>query len=713
METNKEEIVFDHYYFKRPLSKYSNDINPIKEYLSQSSTFLAKKFKLEKDVAVKAVKEILKKKGFIVPTVRYRDRDEIGNVTEKECSLVEYIKDTIDNNEVIVPSFTTYIHPSKKKSLHADFLAVNIKKRKEDKHNAFKYKQLGDTVRENFYTVLQKVRKIANNSLSGSYASASTILYNPSAHYTLTSMTRCIASIGNSISESIIAGNKHIRDQNSMINYINSIVTNSNKTILNGTIAIYKLHIPTPEEIMDMLLYSSRRYWKDEIFENKVYEYVKTLEDHEKVAVMYTNDLWHLKKYNNDLVKNMILELGEKKTGETDNIEYLTKSPEGITTLAHIICSKEIKGKEINYEKMKGTEELYTLCSTSKNILRVLDKYKRLLRTFLTTDILPINIAYIREMIRDSIVLSDTDSTCGSYDQWVDWILGDTYDSEKAACISAVVMTINTQAMDHNIKILAKNMNIQNELVDLLKMKNEFYWDVFTATNVNKHYYANVLVQEGNVFKEPDLEIKGVQLLASFANQDYINEIKKMIIDINQTVSKGEKIDLVKYIKKVADMEREILDKIKQGDTSIFRRDKIKSSDSYKSDLHLSPYAYHMLWEEVFSEKYGSAGIPTYMVVKIPLTTDSKKKMEEFINNIEDTDIKEKLSNFCKKYNKPYIGTLKPSISILNSKGIPSEIVNIIDTDRIIKDNLNPAYMVLETLGFYLKDGKLLYQLGY
>ena len=498
-----------------------------------------------------------------------------------------------------------------------------------------------------------------------------------------------------------------------MINYVTAIVANSNKTILNGTIAIYKLHIPTAEEIMDMLLYSSRRYWKDEEFENKVYEYIKTLEDYERVAVMYTNDLWHLKQYNNDLVKTMILELAEKKTGETDDIQYLTKSPEGITTLAHIICNKEIKGKEINYEKMKGTDELYTLCSTSKNILRVLDKYKRLLRTFLTTDILPINIAYIREMIRDSIVLSDTDSTCGSYDQWVDWLLGEQYDADKAACISGVVMTINTQAMDHNIKILAKNMNIQNELVDLLKMKNEFYWDVFTATNVNKHYYANVLIQEGNVFKEPDLEIKGVQLLASFANQDYIKRIKEMIVDINQTVSSGNKIDLAKYIKIVADMERELIEKVKQGDISIFRRDKIKSSDSYKSDLHLSPYAYHLLWEEVFSEKYGSAGVPTYMVVKIPLIIDSKKKMELFINSIEDKDIKEKLENFCKKYNKPYIGTIKPSISILNTKGLPSEILSVIDMDRIIKDNLNPAYMILETLGFYLKDGKLLYQLGY
>ena len=39
------------------------------------------------------------------------------DIDMKEDEYIEYIKDTIDNNEVIVPSFTTYIHPSKKKSL--------------------------------------------------------------------------------------------------------------------------------------------------------------------------------------------------------------------------------------------------------------------------------------------------------------------------------------------------------------------------------------------------------------------------------------------------------------------------------------------------------------------------------------------------------------------------------------------------------------------
>ena len=56
-------------------------------------------------------------------------------------------------------------------------------------------------------------------------------------------------------------------------------------------------------------------------------------------------------------------------------------------------------------------------------------------------------------MLRDSIVLSDTDSTCGSYDKWVNWYYGEDVFHAESIGIAGAIMTINNQIMDHFIKV--------------------------------------------------------------------------------------------------------------------------------------------------------------------------------------------------------------------------------------------------------------------
>lgn len=700
----------DNYIFKREPREYKSSINPVKDYIDQASTYISKSLNIPKEEAIVLVKEKLKKSNIVNPIVRYRGVLPNGDRKVEEIKLTDYIKESINAGEVIVPSFTTYIHPSIKRSLHADFLSINIAKRKEDKKNAFKYKQLGDKAKAGFYNVLQKVRKIFNNALSGAYASKSTILYNPSAHYTLTSITRCLSSIGNAISESIVAGNKHFRSYDIVMNYISSILTYVNMKDVELCLAKYKLYIPTADDVMKMVLYNTRPYWTSKEKEDKIHNFLTKLNGIELAAILYVNDLWNLKNYNETFVRDMLTKLSKRCTGLTEDTKYLKSSAEGVTNMAHIICAKDIAGMSVNYDDMKGTEALNTLASTAYNITAQLEVYKKLFRTFLTTDVSPIGIAFIKEMIREVIVLSDTDSTCGSYDKWIAW-----YGSEDISigtAIAATVMTINTQAMDHNIKILANNMNIQEGLIDLLKMKNEFYWSTFVASNVNKHYYASVNVQEGNVFKEPDLEIKGVQLLSSYASQAYVKRIHNLMVEVQGKISNGEMIYLKNYINAVADMEREIVDKVNMGDISVLRKDKIKTKDSYKQEPMASKYFHHVLWEKVFMDKYGYPGEPSYSVVKVPTIINSKKDMNAYIESL-DEEFKQKFKDFMGTIDKDIIATFYLPVNVVGGKGIPKELIGIIDRQRVVQDSLLPAYVLLETLGFYKKEDKMIMEMGY
>lgn len=714
MENAKAIDYNDPYIFSRHEDEYNIRLSPVNEYIKQASMFIAKMKNIPINNARDIVKKVLGSYPITNPIVSFKHKQENGDMEIETDTLTNYIKNIISDNEVLVPSFTSYVHPSKAKSIHADFLAINIAARKADKDLAFEATQQGKPDKAIYHTVMQKVRKIFNNSLSGAYASKSTILYNPSAHYTLTSITRCVASIGNAISESIIAGNKHFKDPDTVLNYISAIITNVPLDTVELAVNRYGLYLPTADEVMSTILKSSRNYWTDAITEEIILKYLKTLSPIELAIVLYTNDLWHLKEFNPELLHRMVERLSMKvATGSTNHLSDITKCAPGVQNLVHLICMDEIKGKVIKYADLVGTGLLDMLASTARNISIELQNYKLLFRTFLSSDIMPIDIAFIVDMLRDAIVLSDTDSTCGSYDKWVEWFFGKQDFTAKGVAVAGAIMMINIQAMDHHLKLFSKNMNIENKLVDLLKMKNEYFWTVFTAANINKHYFANTIFQEGNVYAAPIRELKGVHFISSTIDQALVKRFNAMIDEIHATVTAGNKIELFKYVKQVADMERELINKVKSGDISIYKKDKIKNAAGYKLEKEKSPYLHHMLWKEVFADKYGYPGEPMYMVIKVPLTINSPSDLKAFLGDIKDTEISEKWTKFLTRLDKDAVGTFRPPLAIVSNRGIPEEVIPVIDVERIILDNLNTGYLILESIGFFRKKNMLLSEMGY
>ena len=87
--------------------------------------------------------------------------------------------------------------------------------------------------------------------------------------------------------------------------------------------------------------------------------------------------------------------------------------------------------------------------------------------------------------------------------------------------------------------------------------------------------------------------------------------------------------------------------------------------------------------------------------------------MQEFLNNMENEDIKIKLQEFMTRYGKDVLGTFRLPVTIVSTHGVPEELHSIIDIERVIKDNCNVFYMILETLGGYRKPNRLFCQMGY
>ena len=695
--------------FKKKNDEYKQRLQPIKDYIEQATDIVSRFYNLDKEEATKIVKDIIRKSNFKNPRIKYRERDLNGDTKFTVTTILDYIAYVKNNKDIMVPSFTVYFNPKKKKSLHSEFITANVKRRSKHKKLAFKYKNEGNVALATYHDILQKTMKIFNNSLSGAYASMGTILYNPSAHYSLTSITRCVSGIGNAISESMIAGTRHYRDPDVTLSHLTAIVTGVDIDKIKKVVDKYMLWVPTAKELYnDVILKNIIRYWRDPEKEKVIFEYLEKLNPYERAAIAYHNSLYYLRKYNSDFVRNIIDEFFkydhiEIKTRE-EAVEIINNSVDWIHNLVGLIKVDMLEGKGVKPDKLTDEENI-EIAKLIVNISDVLLKYKDLIRAFFITEVYPPSIAYIKSMVRDAIVLSDTDSTCGTYQDWVEWYTnGKLVINPKNIGVSGIIMTFNTRVIDHYIKQLGINMNISPDKAGILQMKNEFYWDAFANTDVTKHYFAKTKVQEGNVFPGfGDLEVKGVHLIASQVYYKVRDLSKSMMKDILQNIRDNKKLSLLKYLKQVAEIEQEIINKVYEGSPDVLRLSKIKDANSYTLDENHSPYFHHKLWQRVFQHKYGLVDEPPYMAIKIPTIIKSKKDMNEFIDKHLDPDQQEAIRELMQEANKTEIKTFNLPYMNVREHGIPKELLPVVDVNKIVRDNCNVLYIILSSLGFYLK----------
>lgn len=695
--------------FKNPFvldsSQYNRDLNILKHYVDQVSFFLSKKFNVSIEKANDFVKKNLKKNGkfeFKDKNIEYFERQENGDKIKKNGGLYEYIKQSLSNKELIAPTFTTYINSDKLESVLSKFTEQNISKRSKAKKEMFTYKASKNYVMSEFKSHEQNALKIYNNSLSGAFGSKFTPLYNKSGHSTLTSTTRSTSAYGNANNEKFLSGNRHYFNYDVIINNIISITSNSDYFKINNLVNKYNLHIPSVDDVMDCILYSSKLYWDEEYYINKLKDLVSKLSDLEKCAFVYTGDLYHLKKHNENLVKNFILELSKKCNFEVnDPMSIIKNTREDHLNLAHQICANITKGIGKDHSKIKNINDLNTLASTCLNIKNIITKYSDLIDGLWITKNLPASVAHFPSSIRRAAIVSDTDSTIFTVQDWVKWVTDDYSFNEATLSVGASVVFVVNSVLEHMLAIMSANFGISKKNLFKIAMKNEYTFPVFIPTNNSKHYFASKSCQEGNVFEENDIEIKGVHLKNSNVPIYISEQVKIMIKDILDDVEKDVIVNPITYLNRVANIEREIINNIKTGKVDFYRTGRVNDLSSYAKEAEQSPYFRHIFWNSIFGDKYGKVGEPPYVTYKINLNIKSKKVFKNWIESINDENIKTNLLNYFTKYDKEIKTFYIPS-EVISNKGVPEEILPIIDYRKVVKDTCNAFYIILETIGVFI-----------
>lgn len=703
--------------FLRDQSFYQRDLNPVKQYVDQSAFYIARTKGIELDIARLKIQDKIKARSFPGardPAVQFYERHNCEDREVTYLPLSQYLGTIGTENLTMAPTLTCYINASDTESILSGFTDENVKLRSSAKKLAAKYQAVGDTDKYRHYNGEQENKKLYNNSLSGAFSSGGSIVRNPSAHSTLTSTTRTMTSIGNASNERLITGNRHYRSADITLNNIVVLAQTANIDEIRTTLRQFNLKVPTVQETMECIKHSTKFYWQDNKQMQGIVSFVEKLTDEERASVVYTGDLFQLRRLNPAVIKTFIDDVSRKVTDQTfeDPVAVIKKTDEMFVNYVHHICLSEVRGIGKDYSLLTDAQR-NTVAGTCKNIVKVLDHYQPLIATFFLTFNLPPSVAYIRDSIRRSVVLSDTDSTMFSCDEWVQWYFGDIRFTDEAFAVAGAVMFMATQCIAHSLAVYSANLNVERKKLFQAAMKPEFVFPIFALTSVGKHYFTYTLIKEGSVFKKPEPEIKGVWLKNSAAPKPIMKDVKDMMLKILDTPLAGEKISIQHWVTHVANVEREIRRSVLAGESTFLGRLNIKSAEAYKVAPEQSNYRHFLFWNEVFGPKYGPAPTPTYSAVKFPTTLSSKKVLQVWMSQIQDEALRQRLETYLTRTQRKDLNTLYVAQDYIEGYGVPPEIKQVIDMENLVLNHMTSHRLVLESIGFYSKMDVNVSSMGY
>lgn len=695
--------MFENPFVLKP-NEYKRDIDVLRHYVEDQTLMLQLRTGKDRQWCEDLVRRVAKER-MVDPEVYYLERGDNGDREKKKGRLTAYIGNTVRAKELLAPTFTTYHNPKKKQSLLVNFIDGNVAARSKAKKAMFTAQQAGDKPTYTIKKIEQTNRKLSNNSVSGAHVDSSNPLSNKTGHSTLTSNCRTTSGYGNANNEKFLSGNRHYFHPDIVRNNIISICKQSDYVGIERVMAAFNIVYPSVEQVMEMIEYSARLYWTTHSEYADIRDLVSCLTPLQRAAFVYTGDLYWLMKFNDSLARDFVGRLSTKMTIPHDDPDSVFKTaPDDQVHLASQICEAEMRGKDI--KKISGSFEHALVAATVVNIQSVITEYSDLIRTFWVTANVPASVAHFPDSIRRAALTSDTDSTIFTVQDWVIWYGGKIGWSERDNAISATMIFLAAQTITHVLARMSANFGIEEKRIHQVAMKNEFAFPVFVPTQVAKHYYALISVQEGNVFAEYGEETKGVHLKNSNAPRVVMAEAKKMMRYIMDTVMKEGSISINYILKWIADIERQVIDSISKGSYEYFRIGQIQMPDAYKKSAEESPYQYYTLWEEVFAPKYGNSAPPPFMSVKVPTELATATKTKEWLAGMEDRELAARMENWLTRNNKKALGTILLPDQCISSKGIPKEILDVVGVRKIVLDSTKVFYLILETLGIYLLNKK-------
>lgn len=701
--------------FVKPAHEYQRQLNPLKAYHRQMSFYLhrmtGRPIELCKTFTRDKVKSVLRGPNQLTNDIIIKDKN--GDRVEHQETMNSFIRRINDDDLLLTPSLAGYVQPQQQKSLIADIIDVGLANRKLYKHKMFEAKKEKDDVNVPYYSKMQTGAKIDNNSWSGVQAVEGTALFNPSAHPSLTSICRLITSHGNLNNERMVAGNRYYRTAEIAMADLVLLAeyASHHSEQIYKVMEDYSLYAPDTPAVMQMVSRCSRDYWNDAPELERMSNFLDRCTPAERAYILYCGDLYHLAKYNDDAIRHFFNNFClEPRAFEGDYSDFLKTCNSDVQALAMLLQSDLVGQAGLAKLKERSDKDYRIVVGQMNVIMKNLYDHTDLIETFLRPPYLPCNLSEIEHMVRDAVVLSDTDSSVVTMQEWSMWYYR-TDDFSKIENRAWFVMTfILTQTLRHTLHQISANVGIKADRLHVFEMKNEFGFPSLMLSVLSKHYFAGKLIQEGVFMEKMDYEVKGVNLRSSNLPPVILERFNRFMRFITDSISDGCKLSASKLIGEVVEIERMIDRESRNGSDVYLRTSDSKDADSYTRKEDEPKVKQHRMWQEIFAAKYGDAPEFPYRALTLPLNLNGKTRYLSWIDGLADRQIADKLKVDALENGRDKLPRFRVPHAITQQVGIPEEFRDVLDLRGTIRAAIAPFYLALQILGLYLldEDGKLL-----
>lgn len=668
---------------------YTSDRNVVRHYHEQAALYLSLVYKYDYEQVLSLIKEVFipNENGFKEAKFKVFQKNKHGDRVPVIQPAREFFQTVEDNNWHLSPSFVAYKNTMEEQSVNASGTEIFIEFRRLYKGKRGEVPKGSEAWKA--FNEIQNALKIFNNAQSGGMSSSGTPLFNKSGHTSLTSTCRAVTSTANLTNERLITGNRLLLTYNKTMEYFIAQLRYADRDLIESVIKEYNMAYATVPQVMDMVIRCTAYYWNSPSNLRAIELFLTDLNPLELTILLCSMDLRGLYTTNPELMKQYFAEWC-----------HIPEIPEGAEATDYP------KPANSDYKTLGVTKLGKNATPLQMNHLNAYHvglevKWERFIKAFLKSTIPPTGLFDVKEMVRESVLTSDTDSSIYSVDLIIDDYASDASTGLKFNGV--LTYFIRSIAVDQHAR-LSQNMNVAKKYRHRLNMKNEYLFASYVTTSMSKHYFALQLMVEGILNDHADLELKGVHLRGvkiALLVRDFTTKLMRKILD---ALYGRTQLDAPVLLKSVADIERDLVKDIEEGGWTWLTKNGIKEEAAY-TNPDSSIFYYHEMWEKVFAEKYGAAPVLPYKAYKVNLALNNKTKIKRFFDEHRENALVARLESYISERSN-LTSVYIPVDMITGMGGIPKEIMPIVDTRLLISQNLKSVYAILETLGLFIMNRK-------
>ena len=497
----------------------------------------------------------------------------------------------------------------------------------------------------------QRNMKILNNSFYGATNEPNSIFYDPNFGPSITYTGEDIIMTAMSIFEKVVASNFTFRNLDDIIIYINNIHNDmENKDKISSKI-VDKVSI---DDLVNHLL--DHCVDKD-INTDFIYKYLKSINSDDLIQLCYfKNNLFEF--FNRSDILNKLF---KKVIGRVDFKDPNNPPEDMISTM----------------DKIWDNIEYYVFYNY-QNFYRYDDAMNSKRRAVLTVDT-DSNFIYL--------------GNC--YDYLKEKFPNDIDETDESIVCTVNLLTYQLTKVINNCYLkFTEELNVPEFIRPTINMKNEFLNKKIMLTKNKKNYASIVMMQEGRLFDNPKMDIKGLPIKKVSVNRNIRNYFTEIL---ENDILKANKISLPTILYKYKKLENEIKESLLSGSTEYSIPAKVNEAATYKEPYSIMSFRATMIWNKLFPNQ--EIHLPTKVnVIKLNLNSYQEfKNYNESHNNIFD-EYDERIKDIFE--DEKLIKEDRNCIAIpKNIKNIPNIIIPFIKISDMVNTNIKSGMILLDSIG--------------